>query len=468
MTNHKSENPGPEPDSIQETAVPPAEAKEVKKKSAFDIFSDVSGAGPETQKQFEELVERIGELPQNIYEAGIAIRRFFIKEGFKNDDNVFELQEVLKNRRGNCLSLTLLYGAILEAKGFEPKYEILLNPKGPEYRFDVSYFDRLTREGSFNYGDPKLCKKPEAFPNYFFAPLEHPRLILGDEPFESTNLEKEEVEKEPPVEGAELTRSVSYSEVASGVLLTRAVRFAEQMDKRHCEHDFKEIKNLIDKALELWPKNREAYALLFDLGCLSFDAKAALEARRRYEEFGGDDSRYYFNLFRMTENREFLKKAKEKFPAYVEAVIEQAKEKAVTTPKDARFDFAVASWCIGQSRALDLVNFYAENAGTLGKVFEDPDRILVILDGFVDERGDEFKFQLGMYDLEGDTSHLEKIINENLLPDSPYRQYQFYMRAQTPGGEYSEKFKLLEEKYAEFRRALGLETPSPRLDRIEQ
>lgn len=147
--------------------------------------------------------------------------------------------------------------------------------------------------------------------------------------------------------------------------------------------------------------------MLFDLGCDFFDAQTALEARHRYQEIGGDDSRYYFNLFRMTLNPSFLNKARERYPAHIMAFVEQAVAKAEREPREARFDLAVASWCIARSRALDLGEFYISDAETLGKLFG-PERILKILKNFSEEKKDNFKYHLALYDLDGDKRHLKK------------------------------------------------------------
>lgn len=167
------------------------------KEEEFSIYKEVSDAGPEVEKLFSKFLQDLGPLPKDIFEAGKAIRTFLIKNNYQYDDRFFKLQDILKHKKGNCLGLTLLMGAVLREKGFEPKYEIIINPKDAIYKLEIDVFKEYSQGDYFDYDHPKLPHKAAEVPQCRFTPLGHPRLILGDQYFESTNLN--ETEEEPPL-----------------------------------------------------------------------------------------------------------------------------------------------------------------------------------------------------------------------------------------------------------------------------
>lgn len=219
----------------------------------------------------------------------------------------------------------------------------------------------LARGDHFDYAHPPLPTAQAQAPLYRFAPLEHPTIVLDEKHFETTGLE--DMQEDPSwIPDAERIVSASYQQVASNVLLDRA---KTAINERNLKED---IAGLCRKGIELWPENREGWALLWEIGSVKNDAALRDVAKDRYHEIGGDDTRFYFNSYRMTGDRHALATSLERYPAYVQAFV----EKGVVLeeePQEARFNFAVASWCVANSSALRLDRFYSEHQEDMKKLF---------------------------------------------------------------------------------------------------
>ncbi len=325
----------------------------------LSISEDATSA---SRKNLAALLKGTQDLPQGGIEAAQAIRKTLIAQGYQYDERVFTAGALLQKRRGNCLGYAMLIGGMLGEKGYQPSFEIILHPKDAVEAQDEKLFQELLTGEHFDYENPQLPEEEAEHPVYRFAPLEHPVLILDGLPFETTSLEEEAEDAtwSPP---AERRIEATYGQLASNIPLDRAKILINQGGK-----DAEQIQGLIQKSIDLWQDNRSAWALLWELARARNDDALKEGAFRRYQEIGGDDSRYHYDMFRMTDDERHLDKALERFPAYIDPFI-QKKVYREPDPAEARFNFAVAAWCVANSSTSSLKNFYAEHKNKLIALF---------------------------------------------------------------------------------------------------
>ena len=82
------------------------------------------GKSATTRKEFGRLVTGIPKLSGDLVNKTMQIKKALEKEGFSYDPGVFRAQNVIGNRKGNCLGLPLLAGSILGERGIQPKYKL--------------------------------------------------------------------------------------------------------------------------------------------------------------------------------------------------------------------------------------------------------------------------------------------------------------------------------------------------------
>lgn len=358
--------------------------------SNFDTFQTVSGASDEEVQRLRGVFKDLKNLPPVAYEAGKAIKDRLVDEGFEYDDRYFKLQDVARDKKANCLGLTLLYGAILQDHGVEAKYQMLLNPHDDTFRADQKMFNDLYTGMYFSYDEiPELPTTQADFPTFRFVPLEHPRLVLGGKIFETTILTKDEPEK--PID-AEVVKDVTYQQVASNVYVdmvrTALGQDTELSAKAHSRkkggiqtidsEKYRKMKDWCEKALTMWPENREALEELRTIDLILGDVEGAQDALERYKAVGSQDSRYLFNLYTSTGDKKYLDAALEKFehpkpgePKEMDHILAFFEKHVVLNNNlmDARFNFAVVAWCISNSAALKLFEFYKANRELLVKLY---------------------------------------------------------------------------------------------------
>jgi hypothetical protein len=270
----------------------------------------------------------------------------------------------MRERKGNCLGLSLVLGALLEEKGIQAGYEILSNPKDPLYRLGLAYFNDLKQGDYFSFGDPVLPRLEEAaeHPQYRFAPVEHPVLLLDDKTFETTDLETEGSDPSWLPESDE-RRSSSFAGVCSMVYIDRAKSLIMEGTA-----EAEEIRRLCENALVLDTENADAQYLLWDVAQQTNDPEAARKAREAFLQRGRMDSKYLFEKYQMTGEIIHLDTALKKDPTNILAFYEKnvALEK---DPAEARFNAAIAAWCVANSAALKLEVFYTANKERIKELF---------------------------------------------------------------------------------------------------
>lgn len=330
------------------------ESKEQPRKS-LRLFNDISGGTAATLKQAEAFMDGLPPLPPEPYAAAREIRRHLIDSGYVYDNTSFVLPDLLKKKAGNCIGLTALIGSALEARGFSPEYEVIMNPRDGIYRMDLKLMHALQKGEYFDYNDPQLPEESSEFHDYRFVPLEHPALVLGGKRFETTNLDVDQDQPENwSTMGSDRLTKISFRELCGAILVDRA-RVASDFSKM----PYQEVKDLLIRGIRLWPGNREAYATAKDIAEENFDDAFREAAVKKYLALDGDDARFYFTRFEWLDDPNDLDRALELFPAYVQAYLEKNVDRA-SSDGDARFAFSVAAYCCANSGELDLRNLYLQ------------------------------------------------------------------------------------------------------------
>jgi tetratricopeptide (TPR) repeat protein len=336
-----------------------------KNKSELEIFAELSEAGPSDIEKFKRLVDSLPPLPEDSFDAALTVREHLIKEGWDYDDRFFCLQDILNNKKGNCLGLTLLYGSILRDKGYGVEYEILTGPRDLISKTELKYLEDLEQGDYFPYDKPILPQTAAANPQYRFMPLEHPLIKMDNKYLETTDLDEKTIDPNSKPK-AEKIIPATFSDVASNVLTDRAKLLTAETN----EELYQKSLILLNRALNLNPSNREAVAALWNLAINSNDGALAKECAERYAGIGGNDSRFYIIMYEMTKDENYLDLALRAYPACLEAFAEK-KVVLEKDDKEAGFNFAVAAWCASNSNIMNLKRFYFQYSGQLKRLFPD-------------------------------------------------------------------------------------------------
>jgi hypothetical protein len=297
-------------------------------------------------------------------EAAVRVRRALVTAGFQYDGDSFLFQDVVARRRGNCLGLSLLVAAFLEEHDIPYAFDIITRPKDAVDAEDKRLFAELLRGEHFDYDNPPLPTLAErpACPPHRFAPVEHPVLVVGGKRFEATSIE--DLEEDPFwTPEAELVRTANFNAVLSNVYVDRA-----QMLLDSDPIDPLLMKSLLTQGLEMWRENREGWLLLWRVAVELKDTDVQNVAAANYKRIGGEDSRWRYGMYLITRDTAHLDAALNRFPASVLAFVER---RAVleSDNREARFNFATASWCVANSSVLNLEKFYQEHKQTICRLF---------------------------------------------------------------------------------------------------
>ncbi len=294
------------------------------------------------------------------------IRRLLIDNGFCYTSNFFLAHEVINRRRGNCLGYSLLIGGLLLDRGFDVSFQVITHPKDAVHRQDMRLFNELYRGEYFGYDNPKLPRSRDVstYRACRFAPLEHPSLLVGGKSFEVTSLEDED---EDPnwVPDAELVRKANFEQVLSFVGIDTAQCMFEED-----EPDMAVARDIVISSLKLWPDNREGWLVLWRIAVLLDDESLKREAMTRYQDIGGDDSRFYQGMYEVTRDPSFLTMSLERFPANIMPFTEKHVE-LEADQREAKFNLAVAACCVLNSSVLDLKRFYLRHEESVRRLFGD-------------------------------------------------------------------------------------------------
>lgn len=318
----------------------------------FNQYLEASGEKTD-RAQFDRLVSTLDIGEKDPKKEAIAIRDALWSVGFSYDPEVFTAQDIMQKRRGNCLGLPLLVGAIMGEQGINPEFQILVNPKDAVWKLEQGHIDRLNEE--LRYDFPELARHQEDFPIYRFAPLEHIVIGNGTTFLETTTTGNEQVQSES-------ARPLTFQNALSCVYKDRAIN--EDSAGR-----IEQAKLLAHKGLKMWGDNRQIHALLAGLAYREGDTKAFGLHRDRFESIDGNDSLFFFNRFLLSGDQNQLDEALNRYPAYAQVIAAKADALAEQDPRESRFLYAVASHLYANSTEMTLRDFYSIHSRKLQKLF---------------------------------------------------------------------------------------------------
>lgn len=324
-------------------------------------FMDASNLDDKERVDFENFIKSFPKINRGTDEENIEMVWKEVANKVTYDIDSYDARGLF-NGKGNCLSLTILYGIIFSINNLDPKYILSVHPdiflKSEDF-----LFDRYMRENYQNPSLPKISKQAEEFGGDF-TPLEHPFIRMGDINFEVTNFDGAVYGKDENFYKTESRQEINNKQLVNFVRVDSIRHKMIEINSSSTEdkkEKFKVLMIKMIKVLEINPKDRECWATLYELAYFSEDDDIKDKAKEEFVKIGGDDSRYYFSLYKMTNEDKYLNLALEKYPYFIEAFIEKRvfKEK---DSKEAKANLSVAMKCVASSSALTLRGFYGEPA----------------------------------------------------------------------------------------------------------
>jgi hypothetical protein len=375
------------------------------------LLSNYRPEAPEAKEIILSFLRSFPEISNEPEQAFLDIQQILVDRGYEYDNSVFSLEQVIQEKRGNCLGLGVLFGIILEARGYNPGFEVAVNPKDGHYANDLKQFEQLTTGGVFAFDDlPELPSEKVEFPQNRFVPLEHPIISLGNKRFETTTLlTGEDVTHTYTNESA---RQVSLENLLGSIYVSEA-KIASMEDKV----DYNQLISTTKAGLRLWPTDRQGWFFLRDLALQTFDDSLIKESEQKFQEIGGEDSLYYFSLYEITSDTNYLDKALRIYPAYIEAYLQRSINRPLDTEEakaDARFDFTASAIAVANSQELSLDYFYFRNVETIRKIFGDEEAQQLLYDIELDNKM-PLHYHQAMFDISKDIEHLITAANLGAL-----------------------------------------------------
>ena len=98
---------------------------------------------------FENIKVKIPNLSEDPLKSAMQIKEALFMDGFSYQLSSFNIQDVLKNKGGNCLGLPILIGTLIGELGFDPKYRIVVNPVDERRREEDKLFSSFNQVNSF-------------------------------------------------------------------------------------------------------------------------------------------------------------------------------------------------------------------------------------------------------------------------------------------------------------------------------
>jgi len=327
-------------------------------------------------------------LPDHPFDAAVRVKRILAARGFRDDATAFALPDMLEQRAGNCLGLTLLIGAVLLDRGHEVDFVVRLDPLDDVHDAGQEYFARLHDPVRGVDSDSRLPEARDRAARYRFVPVEHASIMLpgagGDRPFEATNLVDLEV---PPgwAPAAEKIRRIGFAQLASTVWCERAKALIRANPDDAAT--WRQALGFALRALRGDPGNREAWTEVWQAARALGRPELAAAAMARHADAGGDDSLFWFTRYRMTGDEACVDRALARLPAYAEAYL----EKHVVLPMsrgagdddldEVRRRLVIAAWLFATSEVLDLESLYRRHAAHVAHAFS-ADELHAVLASF--------------------------------------------------------------------------------------
>jgi len=336
----------------------------------FARFAEVSGAPDVAACAAEARGIVAGRLPGGAFEAACGVRRLLARHGFRDDARVFALPELLAQRAGNCLGLTLLVGAALIEHGHEVAFALRVGPRDDVHDAGAEHFARLVDPEEGVDEDSRLPEASDRTRQFRFVPVEHASIVLEGRPFEATSLRDGEADPGWAPE-AESVRVIGFAELAAVVYSERA-----KLALREAEPLPRALRGFV-RAVRTWPGNREAWGELWRVARAAGRDRLAAHAAARYAAAGAgcEDSLFWLTRYRMTGDEALLERALACFPEYAEAYLERhaaiplARGAAGDELGQIRRHLAIAAWMVAGSEVLELEALYRERAALFARAF---------------------------------------------------------------------------------------------------
>lgn len=387
--------------------------KEFQRESYEQILADYLPENEEVRALILSFFNSFPELPRDPRAAFVAIQNYLIENSFQYDNRTFMLEDMIREKKGNCLGLGVMFGTILKQQGFEPKYEVAVSPQDAHYRNDLKQFGRLVHGEVFAYDDlPDLPNEKAEMPQGWFTPLEHPILIVGGQNYETTSLLISEDSSIEHGYKSESRRPVNHKNLLGALFTSKAKVILGEPGS-----DYGEIVNLTRRGLGLWPEDRQSWLLLRGLAIHHFDDKSAAEAESKFRSINGDDSLYNFSLYELTGDEKLLDRSLQQYPAYVEAFVRKNIKLPIKDKREAKFNFTVAAVCVANSTEIDLDSFYLRNIEIIAQAVGEDYAADLLYDLEIDNKWPA-KYYLSMYHINKYPQFLIRAAQNGLLEES--------------------------------------------------
>jgi tetratricopeptide (TPR) repeat protein len=369
----------------------------------LDSYIHASGANPSVKARFGNLLASMPKpsskgVPYAI-EVLKKVQEFFRE---KNGDFYgpynFTIQDVIENNLGNCLGLPLTAGTILNERGMNPEFSLMVNPKDEVHKMERKFVEEYSQ--NMSYDKPELSTEQE---NLILrcAPLEHLVLRFGNRLMEATSREDFFV-------GAESRRDITFDEALSCVYKDRAVG---ELSMGNVE----KARELLNQGLRSWKDNREIYKVLSAISADQFDDVGYNEAAKNYLRLKSDDSLSLHNEYLIAGDRSSLERALKEYPSYASAIANKARAMINSDPREARFFYGLASKLVANSHTLDVLDFYIENFRELAELFG-KGRILKTLSDHGSEGVGNFDYNMAMHELTSNADYLAEARESIVTP----------------------------------------------------
>ncbi len=418
-----------------------------KNEKYFDVYdkllADYQPIKNGSREKILEFFRSFPDLPTDPSEAFAFIQDNLKTQGFTYENETFLLEDVIENKKGNCLGLSVLFATILEGKGHNLALEVGVNPQDGHYTNDIKQFKKFISGDVFDYDNlPDLPHRKVEFPQNRFVPLEHPVIVLGDERFETTSLlqDSEDIIHDYKNESS---RQVTLKNLL-GSLYTCQAKIESMGDTPNYES----LVKMTEHGLELWPEDRQGWIFARDLGRATFNDTLIETAEKKFLEQPSDDSLYYLSRAEITGDQADIEKALEKYPAYVSAYIAKSVKLPLKTEeekKEARFDLTAGALAVANSQELSLDFFYLSHIEELVQAFGEEEVENLLYDMHIDEKA-PLHHNLAMYDVERNPEWLVKAWEAGALEkSSPLEQLRFCTEVLKQSSENSEIAKVQEQ-----------------------
>lgn len=428
---------------------------EFRSSNPIELLQDVSGLDPGERAVFNKFVlqARKVDLPNDDYEAARLILDFLKKEGIGYAESGATLQDIFSNKKGNCLGLTLLIGALLKDRGFQPEFKAMLNIHDATHEAS----ERILNEWVSGHGEIKqdtpLPLRQQQDPSYRFVPSNHPVLLLDGCVLETTSIAGES--RPEDVVEAERVAPVSFEQVASYIYWERAGRLMKEK-----EFSYLEVQKILNEGLALSPDNREILSLKHDAAVRFFDDDGAEEARRRFLEVDGRDSFFLFEKYRIEGDVADLEDSLRLNPVNIRAFVEKNVRHARDI-LDAQFYFTVASHCVANSQSMDLKRFYVDNSDVMAGLY-DKETLTKLFSAAGVREAYPLEYYIAMFRVRGDNRFLTTAIDERgLWPSTPLEQLRLCLIGRGIVEKCDRELEKMRREYAGSRLFQeAIETPS--------